>query len=693
MGEVLLKKDITEDFETEQDYVKWLLQLKNKKTGDQRFSIEQARSHAKTAFKPKKPERKSATAETELYRLLSKKQYKTMLAKNNLTLQQVQKVLKNVINKVKKRGTQFEGKPKHSKEFLTYSEADNQPVDRMPKITWSSKQLKDAWGGPFKPRGLKVSDAKFIADSLFTLKDYMDEKEWEVISKVTKIIQTSSKQKESTRNMSVQERTLNEILSALKDNVMLTDADKEKLVENKINSSKFLLKLDESMWKGKKTVHPVIIDNLITVEDGKKKTTDLYKKFERFMKGEFGRGLPSALKLRRVAERISGKRTDKASVPHLINQLNGNKYKYSQANSGTHFNKLVKQFEKVIGGESKFYDAVDEFIEESDEGSTWGIEELDTNIRTEYDKMTESEKKGKDFDDFRAEKIIDVVQEIEEEYEKIVNHKNAIDTLEQIINDNSDKNVNESLTQFPNLQSVVEFYESLQENITDYKKYQPQAQEKIKSKREAQELLREVTSKPKSDEEIQWEKEFFAEKNAEQIKEFEATEERKKNVMFPTETRRVKDKESPEGFETLSEDVDLSRVRRFGKEKLTASLETMKDAVSQTSLKGAETNLKNVEDKIQRTIDKFKQSPDYRKLLRLINPGRGDPYYSKRKTERFLYDKRFKYQDKMDDLFEKFNKQPRMENLYESQKKYQQQIQAFERIPQVEQLLENWRED
>ena len=178
MGEVLLKKDITEDFETEQDYVKWLLQLKNKKTGDQRFSIEQARSHAKTAFKPKKPERKSATAETELYRLLSKKQYKTMLAKNNLTLQQVQKVLKNVINKVKKRGTQFEGKPKHSKEFLTYSEADNQPVDRMPKITWSSKQLKDAWGGPFKPRGLKVSDAKFIADSLFTLKDYMDEKEW-----------------------------------------------------------------------------------------------------------------------------------------------------------------------------------------------------------------------------------------------------------------------------------------------------------------------------------------------------------------------------------------------------------------------------------------------------------------------------------------------------------------------------------
>jgi len=47
----------------------------------------------------------------------------------------------------------------------------------------------------------------------------------------------------------------------------------------------------------------------------------------------------------------------------------------------------------------------------------------------------------------------------------------------------------------------------------------------------------------------------------------------------------------------------------------------------------------------------------------------------------------------MDDLFDEFNKQPRMQKLYESQKEYQQQIQAFERIPQVEKLLENWRED
>jgi len=684
MGEILLKEDMTE-----QEYVKWLLSLKHKKTGKQRFSAEQARSHAKQKYAPKKPERKSATAETELYRLLSKKQYKTLLAKNDLTLQQVQKVLKNVISKVKKRGTRFEGKPKHSKEFLTYSEADKQPIDRMPKITWSSKQLKDAWGGPFKPRGLKVSDAKFIADSLFTLKDYMDEKEWEVISKVTKIIRTSPKTQETTRNMSVQERTLNEILSALKDNVRLTDADKKKLVENKINSSKFLLKLDESMWRGKKTVHPVIIDNLITMEDGKRKPSDLYKKFERFMKGEFGRGLPSASKLRRVAERISAKKTDRASVPHLIRQLNNDSYKYSQANSGKHFSKLVKSFEQSIGGDGKFYQAFSDFIEEKDGTEDWGIDELDTDIRSQYDKMTQSEKKGKDFDDFRAEKIIDIVQEIEEEYEKIVDHKKAIEALEQIVNDNTDKNLDESLTQFPNLQSILDFYEGAQENITEYKQYQSQAQEKIKAKRERETLHREVTSKPKSDEEKQWEKEFFAEKAQELV----AEEERKKKTMFPTETRRVKDKESPEGFKTMTEDVDLSRVKRFGKEKLTASLETMKDAVSQTSLKGAETNLKNIEDKIQRTTDKFKQSPDYRKLLRLINPGRGDPYYSKRKTERFLYDKRFKYQKQMDDLFDKFNKQPRMQKLYESQKEYQQQIQAFERIPQVEQLLENWRED
>ena len=107
MGEILLKEDMTE-----QEYVKWLLSLKHKKTGKQRFSAEQARSHAKERYAPKKPERKSATAETELYRLLSKKQYKTMLAKNDLTLQQVQKVLKNVISKVKKQ-IKVNASPRH----------------------------------------------------------------------------------------------------------------------------------------------------------------------------------------------------------------------------------------------------------------------------------------------------------------------------------------------------------------------------------------------------------------------------------------------------------------------------------------------------------------------------------------------------------------------------------------------------
>ena len=678
MGEVLLKEDITEKFKSEKDYVKWLLQLKNKKTGKQRFTTEQARSHAKTAFTPKKTKRRGATAETELYRLLSKKQYKTMLAKNDLTLQQVQKVLKNVIKKFKIRRADYSAKPKHSEEFLTYSKRTN-----LPQIAMTAKEIKDEWGGSEKPKGLKVSDVKFIRSNLFALKNMMNEKEWEVISKVTKIIASSPKQRESGRNMSLQEKVLNEVLLALDDGIQLTDSDRKKLKEHNIHTSKFLLKLDESMWKGKKTVHPFIIDKLIVHDGGKKKKTDLYNKFARFMKSEFGRGLPSSLKLRRVQQRIAAKKSDRATVPRLIKQLNEDKYKYSQANSAVHFNKLIKQFEKSISGEGKFYDVIDEFIEEEDGNTFWSIEELDTNIRAQYDELSASEKKGKDFDDFRAEKIIDVVQEIEEEYENVINHKSAIEKLEAIINDNSDKNVDESLTQFPELQTLVEWYEGLQENIADYNKYKTQAHEKTKQRRETQELHDNVMRRPKSDEEKKWEQEFFAE----QAKELLAQEEREKNILFPVETRTVRDKDSPTGFKTISENVDLSRVKRFGKEKLTANLETMKDEVSETSLKGAETNLKNVEEKIQKEIDRFKQSADYRKLLRLINPGRGDPYYNK-----MTQDRKFKYQDKMDDLFEKFKSQDRMQRMYDLQKKYKQQMQAFQRIPQVEQLLENWKD-
>tara|TARA_Y100000004_G_scaffold195698_2_gene263465 strand:- start:4133 stop:5911 length:1779 start_codon:yes stop_codon:yes gene_type:complete len=581
---------------------------------------------------------KQVTAEVELYRILRKKDNAKKLAENDLTLKEVQYAIRRTISK--------------------YIERNKDEINPKPQITWTSSQLKSSFKDRQRPEGWKVSSFEFIKSSLQNIMRYAEEKDKETILKVIDVFLQDTKTTKVERKMSLQEKTLNEVLIDLEEDQRITDKTKSDLKERKIITSKFLVGLNESVWNDKKKIHPAIVSKLVRVDsDGKRNVTDLYRKFERFLKSEFNRSITRADRLRRVAQRIEQKRVDKSTVPSLIKTLNADEYKFNK-NSAIHLNKLVNNLNANTGADADFYDLIEDFIEDVDGDRNWSLDEIAASIRRDWDVKSESEKEGEDFQEYAGNYLVKLIKEIEKEYIKIMNTKSAIDKLEQIINENSDRRVAESVTNFEYLADLREHYEGLQNNIKDYKSKQGIALQEIQEDEERERLRRDATASPKTKEEKEWEQKRFA-----QIRE--------------------EDKKQRAKLDPIQSFLAGGDTKPDTKEKLMMHLRTLKEETKNNSKKGAETNLQNVNAKIDKEFDRFKQSQDYRRLLKLINPGRGDPYYNKMTRER-----RAKLEKRMDDLIDNFKTQERIARLYKLQKQYRLEVLAFNRIPQIKQLLE-----
>ena len=369
---------------------------------------------------------KAVTMETELYRIIKRKDNARLLAKSNITLKDVKRVIQQAIQ-----------------NYQTLRTNVDNPKGNLPQIAWTRRQLSEsrrAMGHSKtrqllyrKPGDVSISDPSLIRDSLVRLKQYMDVEDRKIIDGVVKVLIGGKTTRPVSRKFSLQEEALNNVLIALETDKNITDFDRDALKEKKVLDDRFLVKLNNSMFKEEvKQVHPLIVNKLIEHDGLKKRKSSLYYKFERYIKAEFDKILPNPKQLAAVVARIEGKKGKRQTLVQIEKSILSETYKYSGNTSHNDLSKLITKLNGLI--REDWEEIIDDFLLEEDDEEEWSIQALDEAINYNWDELDKEEQEEEDFHEFRGEQIIKFVEELEEIYKKILTLSKAIRTLSELIN-------------------------------------------------------------------------------------------------------------------------------------------------------------------------------------------------------------------------------------------------------------------
>jgi|19_taG_2_1085344.scaffolds.fasta_scaffold01391_3 hypothetical protein len=537
---------------------------------------------------------KAVTMETELYRIIKRKDNARLLAKSNITLKDVKRVIQQAIQK-----------------YQTLRTNVDNPKGNLPQIAWTRRQLSEsrrAMGHSKtrqllyrKPGDVSISDPSLIRDSLVRLKQYMDVEDRKIIDGVVKVLIGGKTTRPVSRKFSLQEEALNNVLIALETDKNITDFDRDALKEKKVLDDRFLVKLNNSMFKEEvKQVHPLIVNKLIEHDGLKKRKSSLYYKFERYIKAEFDKILPNPKQLAAVVARIEGKKGKRQTLVQIEKSILSETYKYSGNTSHNDLSKLITKLNGLI--REDWEEIIDDFLLEEDDEEEWSIQALDEAINYNWDELDKEEQEEEDFHEFRGEQIIKFVEELEEIYKKILTLSKAIRTLSELINTKTGETQE---LQLPQVLKIMEQYKEINQDIKEYSTYKEQADRNVQEReaneeerRKRDKEEREEINAPKSEAEKEWEAQRYAEEREALTESEEGRKTQRETTTERTHSKRqVKDPHSATGYKTEYDPLpNIEALRERHKYKVREEIENAKEQL--------ETAEDDEKEKIQEVIDR-----------------------------------------------------------------------------------------
>lgn len=511
---------------------------------------------------------KAATTQTELFRLLKRKDKKKELALLGITIKDVNAEIDNAIEKYRSLD---KGGHKENLPMIAYSQTDlNETRRNLPKVSQRQRRFVAA----AKPR---IGEPSYIIDALIQIKPHTTEG---FVDKLISVIHQKKPIQMPTRKMSLQEESLNNVLVALERDNKITDNERNALQQYKVTGDKYLVKLNNSMYKKSKAVHPNIVNKLIFDEQGKLKKSKLYYKFERYLQAEFNKTMPNTLGLERLMRKLMDRKRGPISIGIIMASLLEDKYPYKSSKSKGDLSRLVGKLNTLIDHD---WDEVTDYF--MDDDNDWTLQAADASVDYEWEQLSQQKKEDSNYLDFRGKQLIKFVEAVEENYKLISDYSTAIRTLIQKINEKEEEN---NSTTLPKVNKVREQYQEISEQVTDYENYKRQALENLEAQgqrnKEAREKriaeLKEINA-PKSEAEKEWESQRYA-----QEREALAESEENRKTERVTTTERVTD-------------FNIETLREKHRDKVKQEIESAKE-----KLKTANDNEKK---KIQEIIDRAEE--------------------------------------------------------------------------------------
>tara|TARA_R100000656_G_scaffold125041_1_gene105633 strand:+ start:608 stop:2173 length:1566 start_codon:yes stop_codon:yes gene_type:complete len=354
-----------------------------------------------------------------------------------------------------------------------------------------------------RPHGGEVAEINnaVIMSALWQIRKLLDDRLFRVLQEIF----VEEKPKELIRPMdNAKELVFNKFLDNVEKDIEISHTLQNKMHEHGLLTSKFLLVIEDITKRGKRLLHPRLVDRLISFQDGTYKETELYDKAMDMLEELVGAPRPDrdaiANELRNI---MSNKMRSAAEVIKLINT---NQYRYRGSESKTDFSTLRKKLDKIL--DEDWDEALDLFYRrvdvKNDEGKIiehkhhWGTQNLDDELLGEWESLKRDTELT--FEEIRGKKYLKAIYILETEYYNVKQHFKAYKKLKEILLEQQaleldvEYNMNQREDQFH------AHYKSVTDHVEEYDKYKKMVQKDIKNKAKQQkDFLRRRRQDPEHD--------------------------------------------------------------------------------------------------------------------------------------------------------------------------------------------------
>jgi hypothetical protein len=382
--------------------------------------------------------------------------------------------IKQLEEKLRLSGFQYLGKKDYTKKF---EKEWSTFVKEHPEI---NKPLLNFTNSDIRPK--KIDDESFLKDALHELRDFTDEN---IINLIIDILFEEQKQgKDAKRVMNQREEYLNSLLLALENDTEIDDTLRENLKTYDVLSSKFLVKLDKSLFANSKAIHPRIVDKLVTVneEDNRKTKTPLFKKFAKVLKTQFNKTYPNVRALEGMRTRLTRKDKPTHALSQIVKNIVNDEYNYNDK-SEEHLTKITDKYVKLTS-------VLDEIINMfwDDDNNRFTLAQLEDISVEKWNMKSDKYKSKHEFETTRGRVILDYVKNLEAQIRAVKRYKNAQLKLVDIINEEKGTNVSPEEDYHADF---LRLYREIREEIEEYDTYKKQIDNQIEELSQQSALQRE----------------------------------------------------------------------------------------------------------------------------------------------------------------------------------------------------------
>ena len=336
-----------------------------------------------------------------------------------------------------------------------------------------------------RPLGNEVADINnaVIMSALWQIRQWMDEKLFRVLQEIF----VEEKPQEKLRPITDEKELLfNKFLDNIEKGIEISHTLQNRMHEHGLLSSRFLLLLEDITKRGKRLLHPRIIDRLLTFENGKLIETDLYENSMTTLEALVGSPRPDRDAIASELKNIMNNKTRTAT--EIMQLLNANQYRYRGAESKEDFSTLRKKLDRVL--EEDWDSALDLFYKridiKNDSGKIiehkhhWGTQNLDDELLGEWESLKRDTELT--FEEIRGKKYLKAIYELETQYYRLKQYFKAYKKLKEILLEQQALELDVEYEINQREDQAHAHYKSVTQNIDDYAKYRKMVQNDIKDK-------------------------------------------------------------------------------------------------------------------------------------------------------------------------------------------------------------------
>tara|TARA_R110000824_G_scaffold63992_9_gene167620 strand:- start:2163 stop:3644 length:1482 start_codon:yes stop_codon:yes gene_type:complete len=341
-----------------------------------------------------------------------------------------------------------------------------------------------------KPHSDEITDINntVIMSALWQIHGLFDEKLFRVLQE---IFAEERKPTATSRPMdSEKELVFNKFLDSVEKDIEISHTLQNKMHEQDLLTSKFLLVVEDITKRGKRLLHPRIVDRLVTFEAGKLKETELYAKAISILEELVGAPRPDRDAMIQELKHIMNNKSRTAI--ELVDLLITNQYRYRGAESKEDFNTLRLKLDKLL--EEDWDEALDLFYRRVDVKNTqgkivehkhhWGTQNLDDELLGEWESLKRDTELT--YEEVRGKKYLKAIYMLETEYYNVKRFFKAYKKLKEILLEQQaleldvEYNINQREDQ------VHAHYKAVTDHVNDYNKYKKMVQDDIRNKTKQQ---------------------------------------------------------------------------------------------------------------------------------------------------------------------------------------------------------------